>query len=627
MNSTKLVKEFIDKQNSLTTLKFITCGSVDDGKSTLLGRLLYEAQLIFDDQVDSLVLDSKKIGTQGEEIDFALLVDGLAAEREQGITIDVAYRFFSTDERKFIVADSPGHEQYTRNMITAASNADLAIILLDARKGVLEQTKRHSFIANMVGIKNIIVAINKMDLIKYDEEKYKSIVENYKETVARNLDFQSIDFIPISALNGDNITKNSTNIDWYESHSIMELLEQANVSKKKKNTFCMSVQNVLRPNLDFRGFSGQVSSGKLSIGDTVFVGKTTQKAQVKSIVLGFDNKKVCHEGNSVTLCLDKEIDISRGDLITTDPSYLDNGNIFDANIIWFNEAKCYKNRSYLLKIGTKVVNAKIEKFKYKIDINSYKEVVCSSLSMNEIARCEVRVDEDIDFKPYFEERAIGSFILIDKQTNLTVGAGTINHSLRKSSNVIWEKHDIERSDRNLMLGYVSKVLFFTGLSGSGKSTLSNCLEKELFSRNILTYSLDGDNLRHGLNKDLGFSDEDRIENLRRVGELSKILYDSGVYVLASFISPFAKDRSNIKELFRDEDFIEIYVKCDIDSLKKRDPKGLYKKALSGEIPNFTGINSPYEEPQNPDLVVDTAKLNVEESLKIIIDYLKEKHAI
>ena len=613
--------------NNKNILKFITCGSVDDGKSTLLGRLLYEAQLIFDDQVDSLVLDSKKIGTQGEEIDFALLVDGLAAEREQGITIDVAYRFFSTDERKFIVADSPGHEQYTRNMITAASNADLAIILLDARKGVLEQTKRHSFIANMVGIKNIIVAINKMDLIKYDEEKYKSIVENYKETVARNLDFQSIDFIPISALNGDNITKNSTNTDWYESHSIMELLEQANVSKKKKNTFCMSVQNVLRPNLDFRGFSGQVSSGKLSIGDTVFVGKTTQKAQVKSIILGFDNKKVCHEGNSVTLCLDKEIDISRGDLITTDPSYLDNGNIFDANIIWFNETKCYKNRSYLLKIGTKTINAKIEKFKHKIDINSFKKVTCSSLRMNEIARCEVRVDEDIDFKPYFEERAIGSFIFIDKQTNLTVGAGTINHSLRKSSNVIWEKHDIERSDRNLMLGYVSKVLFFTGLSGSGKSTLSNCLEKELFSRNILTYSLDGDNLRHGLNKDLGFSDEDRIENLRRVGELSKILYDSGVYVLASFISPFAKDRSNIKELFRDEDFIEIYVKCDIDSLKKRDPKGLYKKALSGEIPNFTGINSPYEEPQNPDLVVDTAKLNVEESLKIIIDYLKEKHAI
>ena len=555
------------------------------------------------------------------------MVDGLAAEREQGITIDVAYRFFSTDERKFIVADSPGHEQYTRNMITAASNAELAIILIDARKGVLEQTKRHSFIVNMVGIKNIIVAINKMDLINYNEEQYKSIIENYKKTVADELDFESIEFIPISALKGDNITESSKNISWFKSRSIMELLEQANIKKKSKNTFCMSIQNVLRPNLDFRGFSGQVSSGKLSSGDIVYVGKTTQKAKVESIFLGFDKEKICHEGDSVTLCLDKEIDISRGDLITTNPSYIDNGNIFDANIIWFNEAKCYKNRSYLLKIGTKTINAKIEKFKHKIDINSFKKVACSSLRMNEIARCEVRVDENIDFKPYFEERSIGSFILIDKQTNLTVGAGTIKHGLRKSSNVIWEKHDVERGDRNLMLGHTSKVLLFTGLSGSGKSTLSNYLEKELYSRKILTYSLDGDNLRHGLNMDLGFTIEDRIENLRRVGEISKILYDSGVYVLASFISPFAKDRRNIKKLFKDEDFIEIYVKCDIDSLQKRDPKGLYKKALSGEIPNFTGINSPYEEPENPDLVLDTSKLTINECLKIIIDYLEEKNAI
>ena len=627
MNSLNLVKDFIDQQNSLTTLKFITCGSVDDGKSTLLGRLLYEAQLIFDDQVDSLVLDSKKIGTQGGEIDFALLVDGLAAEREQGITIDVAYRFFSTDERKFIVADSPGHEQYTRNMITAASNAELAIILIDARKGVLEQTKRHSFIANMVGIKNIIVAVNKMDLIDYDEDKYKLIVEDYKKTVAKELDFQCIDFIPISALKGDNITKNSLNIDWYKSHSIMELLEQAEISKNLENTFCMNVQNVLRPNLDFRGFSGIVSSGSLNIGDTVFVGKTTQKAKVASIVKGFESEKFCNVGESITLCLDKEIDISRGDLLTTDPSYLNNGNIFDANIIWFNDAKCYKNRSFLLKIGTKVVNAKIEKFKHKIDINSYKEVVCSSLSMNEIARCEIRLDQDVDFKPYIEDRTNGSFILIDKQTNLTVGAGTVNHSLRKSSNVIWEKHDIEMSDRNSMLGHKSKVLLFTGLSGSGKSTLSNYLEKELFTRNVLTYCLDGDNLRHGLNRDLGFSHEDRIENLRRVGELSKILFDSGVFVLASFISPFAKDRRSIKELFGEDDFFEIYVKCDLELLQKRDPKGLYKKALSGEIPNFSGINSPYEEPESPDLVVDTSRLNLEESAKLIIDFLEKKHAI
>ena len=455
MEASNLVKEFIDKQNSLATLKFITCGSVDDGKSTLLGRLLYEAQLIFDDQVDSLVSDSRKIGTQGGEIDFALLVDGLAAEREQGITIDVAYRFFSTNERKFIVADSPGHEQYTRNMITAASNAELAIILIDARKGVLEQTKRHSFIANMVGIKNIIVAINKMDLIDYEEKQYQSIVDNYKETVAKNLNFESIEFIPIAALKGDNITKNSTNINWYNSRSIMELLEQAKISKKSNNTFCMSVQNVLRPNLDFRGFSGQLSSGKLDIGDSIFVGKSKQKAKVESIIIGFDDVKSCHKGESVTLCLDKEIDISRGDLITTDPTYFDNGSMFDANIIWFDDDSCFKNRGYLLKIGTKIVNAKIEKFKHKIDVNSYKSVVCSSLCMNEIARCEIKVDQDIAFKSYIENRSIGSFILIDKQTNLTVGAGTINHGLRKSSNVIWEKHDIEMKDRNLMLGHTS----------------------------------------------------------------------------------------------------------------------------------------------------------------------------
>ena len=627
MDSSYLVKEFVEKQNSLATLKFITCGSVDDGKSTLLGRLLYEAQLIFDDQVDSLVLDSKKIGTQGDEIDFALLVDGLAAEREQGITIDVAYRFFTTDERKFIVADSPGHEQYTRNMITAASNAELAIILIDARKGVLEQTKRHSFIANMVGIKNIIVAVNKMDLVNYEEKQYQSIVQNYNETIAKELNFESIEFIPISALKGDNIIKNSTNLSWYESCSIMELLEQATITRNAKTTFCMSVQNVLRPNLDFRGFSGQVSSGKLNIGDTLFVGKSTQKAKVESIIMGFNDVDECQEGDSVTFCLDKEIDISRGDIITTDPSYLENGNIFDANIIWFDDSKCYKNREYLLKIGTKIVNAKIDKFKHKIDVNSYKNVVCSSLSMNEIARCEVRVNQNIDFKPYIQDRSIGSFILIDKQTNLTVGAGTINHGLRKSSNVIWEKHDIEMKDRNLMLGHPSKVLFFTGLSGAGKSTLSNYIEKELFSRNILTYSLDGDNLRHGLNSDLGFSKEDRIENLRRVGELSKILYDSGVFVLASFISPFEKDRNNIRKLFKEEDFFEIYLKCDIASLEKRDPKGLYKKALSGDIPNFTGINSPYEEPKSPDLVIDTSKLDIEDSAKIVFDFLEKKDAI
>lgn len=627
IDAKKELKQFIKIQNSLNTLKFITCGSVDDGKSTLLGRLLYEAQLIFDDQVDSLVSDSKKIGTQGGKIDFALLVDGLAAEREQGITIDVAYRFFSTNSRKFIVADSPGHEQYTRNMVTAASNAELAIILIDARKGVLEQTKRHSFIANMVGIKNIIVAVNKMDLIAYDHEKYLSIIKVYEEEIANELNFSTINYVPISALEGDNIIKKSINMSWYECAPIMQLLEEAKVVKNKKYNFSMYVQNVLRPNLDFRGFSGIVSSGELSINDKIFVGKSSKSAKISSIAIGDNQSKKCFKGDSITVTLDKEIDISRGDLITVDPPSLEKGNMFNANLIWLNDERCYKNQNLLLKIGTKICNASISNFKYKIDINNYSKITCKYMNMNDIANCELRLDRDIEFKTYDEVRALGSFILIDRYTNLTVAAGTINHGLRRSLNVGWEKYSVEMKDRNMMLGHKSKILWFTGLSGSGKSTLTNLLEKKLHSRNMLTYTLDGDNLRHGLNNDLGFSSEDRIENLRRVGELSKILYDSGVFVLASFISPFKSDRRNIREMFPDKDFIEVYVQCDIEVLKNRDPKGLYKKALNGEIPNFTGINSPYEAPENPEIIIDTNALSAENSVKKILEYLEDNDAI
>ncbi len=627
MSSSNEIKKFIDKQNSLNTLKFITCGSVDDGKSTLLGRLLYEAQLVFDDQVDSLVSDSKKIGTQGGNIDFALLVDGLAAEREQGITIDVAYRFFSTDLRKFIVADSPGHEQYTRNMVTAASNAELAIILIDARKGVLEQTKRHSFIANMVGIKNIIVAVNKMDLIDYDETKFKKITEEYKLSVASHLNFSEINFIPISALNGDNITTNSSNMKWHKLPPIMKLLEESKITKGENNSFCMHVQNVLRPNLDFRGFCGRVSSGDLHIGDKIFIGKSNKSAKIKSIFIGNEAVENCSKGDSITFTLNKEIDISRGDLITEDKSKIEKGNMFDANVIWLNDNKCYKNRNLLIKIGTKMLNASMVKFKHKIDVNSYAKVTCNYLEMNDIARCEIKLDDDVEFKSYKEERSLGSFILVDKQSNLTVAAGTINNSLRKSSNVIWENLDVTMEARNQMLGHKSKVIWFTGLSGSGKSTLSNLIEKELHSRNILSYALDGDNLRHGLNRDLGFSAEDRIENLRRVGEVSRLLYDSGIFVLSSFISPFRSDRRNIKNLFPKEDFIEIYVKCDIDTLISRDPKGLYKKAIDGEIPNFTGIGSDYEVPEKPNIEIDTSKLSIEESIAKILRFLEEHDAV
>ncbi len=623
MNAKEEIKKFIDTQNSLQTLKFITCGSVDDGKSTLLGRLLYEAQLIFDDQVDNLVKDSKKVGTQGGDIDFALLVDGLAAEREQGITIDVAYRFFTTEKRKFIVADSPGHEQYTRNMVTAASGAEVAIILIDARKGVLEQTKRHSFIADMVGIKNIIVAINKMDLIDYSEKKYKKIIKTFQNEIESNLDFEQIDYIPISALKGDNIISPSVNIPWYQDQSIMEMLESSEIHSAEENDFLMPVQYVNRPNLDFRGFSGQVSSGEIAIASEIIVPRTNETAKVTSIYLGDRPVKSCSKEDSVTLTLDAEIDISRGDIIATKANDLNKNNLFEANLIWLNEEKGLVNRDYLLKIGTKIIPAQIKKIKNKIDINTYNEVSGKSLIMNDIAKCEVMLDEVIDFTAYKKNKDLGSFILIDKFSNLTVGAGVINHSLRRSENIFWQETEIDQQAREQLLNQQARVIWLTGLSGSGKSTIANLLAQMLFSRGILSYNLDGDNMRFGLNSDLGFSDEDRIENIRRAGQVSKILFDAGIFVIASFISPFKEDREKVKGLFDDNKFFEIYVKADLETVKKRDVKGLYKKSDSGEIPNLTGIKSNYEEPQHADLIVDTTNCSPEESASSIIKYLED----
>lgn len=620
----KNITEFINKQNSLSTLRYITCGSVDDGKSTLLGRMLYEAQLIFDDQVDSLVKDSKKIGTQGAKIDFALLVDGLAAEREQGITIDVAYRFFSTKKRKFIVADSPGHEQYTRNMVTAASNAELAIILIDARNGILPQTKRHSFIAHFMGIKNIIVAVNKMDLVNFDQTIFESIVQDYKKNIQNQLSFSKVIFMPVSALEGDNITSNSENMPWYTKEPLMKILESIQIDNKDKKYFSMPVQYVNRPNLDFRGFSGTISSGKLKCGDAIKEPHTNQVAEVTEIFIGDKNTQQASKGDAVTITINKEIDISRGDLLVDENSSISKNNAFLTTLIWFDKEECFQNRTYLLKSANKQSNCEIIKIKNRININNYEKVSAGSLAMNDIANCEIYTDEDIFLQPYSENNTLGNFVLIDKKTNLTVAAGTNLHELRRSANVIWQETEIDVETRKKFIGQRPLVLWFTGLSGSGKSTIADLVEKKLSSKRKLTYLLDGDNLRHGLNKDLGFKKEDRIENLRRVGEVAKILHDAGLVVLASFISPFKKDRKKIRSLFADGDFIEIHIKASLDAVKARDPKGLYKKALEGNIPNFTGISSDYEEPKNPEIVIDTEKIDSVKASELILQYLVDK---
>ena len=621
------IQKFINHQNSLDTLRFITCGSVDDGKSTLLGRMLYEAQLIFDDQVDSLVKDSKKIGTQGDKIDFALLVDGLAAEREQGITIDVAYRFFSSENRKFIVADSPGHEQYTRNMVTAASNADLAIILVDARNGILPQTKRHSFLINLMGIKQVIVAINKMDLVKYDQKVFSALKDEYQKHVAEKLNFNEIKYIPVSATEGDNIIKDSKNMQWYKGDQLMETLEKIEVFKQNSESFSMPVQIVNRPTLNFRGFCGRISSGELKTGDVIKVTNSGEKANVEKIFNGDADVDKANEQDSVTITLNKEIDISRGDILTSSTDSLEMVKSFAGKLVWFDEEPGYTNRQYILKTSHSQKNCEIVRIKNKIDVNTYKKITATKLSMNDIAECEIVLDDRLTMSSFESNKTLGNFILIDKISNLTIAAGMMLHSLRRSENVRWQDTDVNLGMRQRIIGQEATVIWFTGMSGTGKSTISNLLEKKLSSEGRLTYLLDGDNLRHGINKDLGFREEDRIENIRRAGEISKILFDAGIIVLASFISPYASDRLRIKSLFPKGKFHEVYVKSSIETLKKRDTKGLYAKALKGDIPNFTGINSPYEEPKKPDLFIDTDKTNPQEAVVLINNYLKKLKCI
>jgi len=620
VDSKKQVDDFIHSQENLSLLRFITCGSVDDGKSTLIGRILFESQTLFDNQIKELKNDSKKHGTQGADIDYALLVDGLSAEREQGITIDVAYRFFSTNKRKFIVADTPGHEQYTRNMVTGASTADVAVILIDARKGVLEQTKRHSFLTSLVGIKKVVIAVNKMDLINYDQDKYEAIIKKYKD-FAQKLNFDSIYDIPVSALNGDNVLNSTKNLSWFKGPSLMSLLETINI-ENFENEFVMPVQNVIRPNLDYRAFCGRVSSGVIEKGQKIRSLPSGKVAKIESINIGNNELNKALKNQSVSITLDNEIDISRGDVLCKDDAPIEVSNIFDVNLAWLSEQETFKGRTYIAKIGTQKTSCQITDIKYKFDINTLEKIPSKNIQLNDICNATITLNRQVPFTVFNHDQSIGKLILIDPMSNQTVGAAMINHSMRRATNI--HKHDlaITRELRESLNRNRAKLLWFTGISGSGKSTIANELEKELFSRGIRTYILDGDNIRHGLNNDLGFSDADRVENIRRVAEVSKLLLDAGIFVISSFISPFASDRAMARELVSEEDFIEIFVDASLEVAESRDPKGLYKKARSGEIPNFTGISSPYERPHNPEILIKTEESTIQDSVTKIIDFLE-----
>ena len=619
VDSKKQVDDFIHSQENLSLLRFITCGSVDDGKSTLIGRILFESQTLFDNQIKELKNDSKKHGTQGADIDYALLVDGLSAEREQGITIDVAYRFFSTKKRKFIVADTPGHEQYTRNMVTGASTADVAVILIDARKGVLEQTKRHSFLTSLVGIKKVVIAVNKMDLINYDQDKYEAIINKYKN-FAQKLNFDSIYDIPVSALNGDNVLNPAKNLSWFKGPSLMSLLETINI-ENLDNEFVMPVQNVIRPNLDYRAFCGRVSSGIIEKGQKIRSLPSGKVARIESINIGNKIVKKALKNQSVSITLDDEIDISRGDVLCKDDAPIEVSNIFDVNLAWLSELETFKGRNYIAKIGTQKTSCQITNIKYKFDINSLEKIPSKKIQLNDICNATITLNRQVPFTVFNHDQSIGKLILIDPISNQTVGAAMINHSMRRASNIHKHDLDITRELREGLNGNRAKLLWFTGISGSGKSTIANELEKKLFSKGIRTFILDGDNIRHGLNNDLGFNDADRVENIRRVGEVSKLMVDAGIVVISSFISPFISDREMVRRLIGDQDFIEVFINTPIEVAEERDPKGLYKKARSGLIPNFTGVSSPYEKPDSPDIEIDTTNLSPRDSARKILDFL------
>ncbi|ATI82153.1 sulfate adenylyltransferase subunit CysN [Sphingobium yanoikuyae] len=625
------IDAYLDVHQHKTMLRFITCGSVDDGKSTLIGRLLYDSKMIFEDQLEALQADSKRVGTQGGEIDFALLVDGLAAEREQGITIDVAYRFFATEKRKFIVADTPGHEQYTRNMVTGASTADLAVILIDARKGILTQTRRHSYLAHLIGIRNIVLAVNKMDLVGYDQAVFDKIVADYA-AFAQSIGISAFTPIPISGFKGDNITARSENTPWYQGPTLMAHLESVEVdaTTAAAKPFRMPVQWVNRPNLDFRGFAGLIASGSVKPGDAVRVLPSGKTSTISRIVTmpggtgpasgtgGDGDLDEAIAGQSVTLCFADEIDCSRGDVIAVADNPPEVSSQFEATIVWMDDEAMLPGRPYWLKIGTQSVSATVQAPKYVVNVNTMEHLAAKTLDLNAIGVAELATDKPISFEPYADNRTLGGFILIDKISNRTVAAGMLHFSLRRAQNVHWQATDIGREAHAALKNQVPRILWFTGLSGSGKSTIANEVEKRLALMNRHTFLLDGDNIRHGLNKDLGFTEADRIENIRRVGEVAKLMADAGLIVLTAFISPFRAERDMVREMLADGEFIEIFVDTPLEVAEARDVKGLYKKARSGSLKNFTGIDSPYEAPTSPEIRVNTVEMTPEEAAEHII---------
>jgi bifunctional enzyme CysN/CysC len=602
-------------------LRVITCGSVDDGKSTLLGRLLHDSQLLLDDQLAALASDSRRHGTQNGELDFALLVDGLSAEREQGITIDVAYRFFSTEKRKYVVADCPGHEQYTRNMATGASTADLAVVLVDARKGLLTQTRRHSYIVSLLGIRQVILAVNKMDLVGYGEVVFQGIVDGYR-TLADQLGIESVQAVPISALRGDNVMAHSQAMPWYEGPSLLELLDAAEpLQPLHAPGLRLPVQWVNRPSQDFRGFAGTVTAGSVAPGDAVVVLPSARRSKVARVVGGDGDLDRAVAGQAVTLTLADELDVSRGDVICAANDPLEVADQFAVHVLWMDQHAMLPGRPYWLRIGTRTVVAQLTEIKHKIDVNSQKALAAKRLELNEVAYCNLNLDQPVAFAPFAKDRDLGSFILIDRQTHATVAAGTIDFALRRAANVHWQHMDIDRAARATQKGQVAKCLWFTGLSGAGKSTIANLVDKRLHAMGYHTFVLDGDNVRHGLNKDLGFTDEDRVENIRRVAEVARLMTDAGLIVLVSFISPFRAEREMARALFAEGEFIEVHVDVPLEVAERRDVKGLYAKARAGQLPHFTGIDSPYEAPQHPELHLDAAAEPPQDLAQRVIEWV------
>ncbi|MDB6087168.1 MAG: bifunctional enzyme CysN/CysC [Gammaproteobacteria bacterium] len=645
------IEEYLARHARKSLLRFITCGSVDDGKSSLIGRLLHESKMIFEDQLATLEDDSKRIGTRGGELDYALVVDGLAAEREQGITIDVAYRFFSTDRRKFIVADTPGHEQYTRNMVTGASTAELAVILIDARKGVLTQTRRHSYLVSLLGIRQVVVAVNKMDLVDYSEEVFSGIEREYRE-FARRIDLRSITCIPVSAVAGDNVVVRSDRTPWYGGPCLLEHLETAPVgdavaggpatageaaasavvgspaasggaAAEAAAAFRMPVQWVNRPNPEFRGFAGLIAGGNVRRGDAVRVLPSGRRSTVARVLVGEADVVEATAGQSVTLTLSDEIDVSRGDVLCAADAPPAVANQFEATIIWMHDEPLLQGRAYLLKIGTKTVTATVAPIKYRVNVNTLERLAAKKLDLNDIGVCGIELSSAVAFEPYEQSRVLGGFILIDRLTNNTVGAGLLHFALRRSQNVHWQALDVNKHARAQLSHQKPCILWFTGLSGAGKSTIANLVEKQLHADGRQTYLLDGDNVRHGLNKDLGFTDEDRVENIRRVAEVARLMVDAGLIVLVSFISPFRSERRMARGLVEAGEFFEVFVDTSLAAAEARDVKGLYKKARRGELKNFTGIDSPYEAPETPEIHVDTTTLVPEAAAARVIAHLRE----